>query len=101
MKVWRATRDRHGDKSTNTLVGEQGDVLLDHHAASPGDGFEETSSSSTVMFLPRDGIKVEDRDRITLDGNTYAVIGGRMWDEPHPVTGYRFSHYMVKVDTTT
>ena len=82
------------------MVGTIDHVLLDWRNPEPSVGFGETASTSLVMFLPRDAMRVENRDRIKYGGAIYAVVGGRLWDEPHPVTGHNFTHYAVRVEST-
>lgn len=99
VEVWRSTRDRFGDKASEEMVGTVEHVLLDWHRPQPSDGFQETATTDPVMFIPRDAaVQIQQRDRIKLDGTTYQVVGERMWDESHPVTGYNFSHYAVQVE---
>lgn len=96
-EVWRSTRDRFGDKATDALVGTIEHVLIDWRGFTPSDGFQETATLAPVMFVPKTDIRVQARDRIMLDGKTFAVLGV-MWDEPHPVTGYDFGYYALDVE---
>ncbi len=102
IEVWRSTRDRFGDKASEEKVGEIANVLLDWHTPQASGEFQETATQSPVMFIPRDAaVTVQQRDRIKLDGVTYAVVGQPMWRHDHPFTGFRFSHYQVQVEATT
>jgi hypothetical protein len=120
VEVWRVPdRDRHGD-GTPVKVGEIDHVVLQWGTTTglefePSNGFEETATLSTVMFVPKTGIRVRQRDRLKLirglpepipfvaghHVTTYQVVGGRAWDMHHPMTGYDFGYYMVAVEAVT
>lgn len=104
VTVHRAKRDRHGDKA-DTVIGTicgcvfQPSTGLSTLRYETGSGFEETAAIRTMLWAPRDAkIKLQDRDRVVLNGRKYRVIGDRAWDDDHPVTGTRFSHYAVEIE---
>lgn len=104
-----SAKDRHGDVTADSVVGtiehcvfqwaSAASVGLRFHAT---DQFQETSNLSAVIFCPRDAaVKLEPRDRFTLNGNTFQAVGDRAWDENNPATGHDFGYYMVQVEMTS
>jgi hypothetical protein len=108
VSVYRFDRDRFGDKVNDTHVGDIQHCVLQWTTASkaglrfhPNDTFQETSSTSLIIYAPRDAaVKIEGRDRVKVNGRTYQVIGNRAWDIDNPATGYNFGYYMVQVEVT-
>lgn len=106
ISVYRSGKDRFGDKTTEQLVGTIDNVVFQWaHATSvglrfhPTNNFQETWDVSAAMYIPRDAaVKVQDKDRIVMNGRTYQVVGDRAWDEDNPVTGYNFGYCMVQVE---
>lgn len=104
VTVYRSTKDRFGDTTDDTPIGTitgcifQPSTGLGSLRYQPTDGFQETAAITTVLWAPRNAaIKLQDKDRFSLDGRKYRVIGDRAWDSPHPATGTAFSHYAVEV----
>ncbi len=110
IDVYRKTTapDRFGDKEF-ALVGKIDNVVFQWASAAsvglrfkPTDKFQETSELSAVVFAPRNAaVKLQARDRIKFNGETYQVVGDRAWDETHPATGYDFSYYMMQVEVVS
>ena len=108
IEVFRnaTVKDRHGDPADGQpeRIGTidhcvlqwataQGEWLKAH----PAGTFQETSSLLPVIFAPRDAaIQLRERDRVKLNGDTYRIIGDRVWDEDHPMTGSNFGYYMIQ-----
>lgn len=99
ISVYRSTgKDRHGDNTAVQLVGTIDNVVVQWVSAAQVSGAGEVNSMTTVAFCPRDAdVLLDEDDRFKLNGDMYAVVGDRLWDEDHPVTGTDFGYYMVKV----
>lgn len=107
IEVFRSptTADRFGDKSF-VSIGTIDHVVIQWASASSSalrfhsaNAFQETSSISAVLFCPRDAaIKLQARDRITLNDRNFQVVGDPEWDGNNPVTGSAYSHYMMQVE---
>lgn len=99
IEVYRSTgKDRHGDNTAVQMVGTIDNVVLQWVSAAQVAGAGEVTSMTTVAFCPKDAaVLLNEDDRFKLNGDTYAVVGGRLWDEDHPVTGTNFGYYIVKV----
>jgi len=97
IEVYRASvRDRYGD-SEHQLVGTIDHVLVQWTSATAMDSGEEVEFMSTVVYCPRDSaIRLQEKDRFKLMGEWWAVIGDRVWDENHPVTGHNFGYYIMQ-----
>lgn len=105
VTVYRSTKDRFGDKSTDTPIGTitgcifQPSTGLSNLRYESGSGFEETATITTMLWAPRNAaVKLQGKDRITFEGRTFRVVGEKAWDSPHPVTGTAFSHYAVEIE---
>jgi len=100
VEVYRvANRDRYGDGSP-TLIGTISNVVFQWASADPLSRGQENEMMSTVIFCPRSAsVKLQARDRIRFDGETYQVIGDRSWDERNPATGHDFGYYMMQVES--
>lgn len=103
VTVYRTTKDRFGDKSNDTPIGTIDGCVLDHKVGvgqyTKGGGFAETAVLETLLWAPTTAeIKLQHRDRITMDGRKFQVSGDRLWDTAHPATGTRYSHYAVQVE---
>ncbi|CRZ17981.1 hypothetical protein [Mycolicibacterium neworleansense] len=98
--MYRAARDRHGDAESETLVGTIDHCILQPTRTTPtSSSWAETTELVTIVWAPRDAaIKLDDRDRITVNGNTYRVVGERMHDIEHPATGHSFGYYAVQIE---
>lgn len=100
IEVFRATlKDRHGEAVT-TRVGTISNVFIQWVTPDSNKGkFQETSTLTAVAFAPRQTeVQLQARDRFKLNGETFQVIGDRLWDENHPVTDYYFGYYMVQIE---
>jgi hypothetical protein len=104
VSVYRGAPDRFGDRD-GALIGTIDHCLLDqrtgigdqYHA---GGAFSDTAVTTGVLvWCPTTAdIKLQNRDRIIIDGLHYNCIGNRLWDGPSPITGMRFSHYAIQVE---
>lgn len=99
IEVYRDSgRDRHGDRVLQ-LVGEIKHVIFQWSTPDLVGEAQETDSSSLTVFCPRNAsLKLRAKDRFKFQGETYAVVGGRAWDERHPVTGSDYGYYTVEVE---
>jgi len=97
IEVYRAgSRDRYGDTELE-LVGTIDHVLVQWTSATAMDDAQEVEYMSTVVYCPRDAaIRLQEKDRFKLMGEWWAVIGDRVWDENHPVTGHNFGYYIMQ-----
>ena len=102
IEVYRYTgRNRHGE-GIEALVGTIDHVVFQWGSHTPMDMGEEMTSMSTVIFCPRDAaIRLQARDRFKLNGENYAVVGDRSWDENHPITGSNLGYYMMQVEVVS
>ncbi|MBS1696378.1 MAG: hypothetical protein JST91_29685 [Actinobacteria bacterium] len=97
--VYRSTRDRMGDKTSETLLATVDHVVYQPGVWNPTTGeFEESASQTSTLFFPR-GTDVRAKDRVVMDGRLYRVVG-TAWDEDHPSTGRSFAYFAVAVETT-
>lgn len=108
VEVFRASVDRFGDGELVSIGTIDNVVFQWASAASVGlrfhtdKDFQETSSLSAVMFIPRDAaVSPQSRDRIKFNGELYQVVGEHAWDENHPVTDHDFGYYMLQVEVTS
>lgn len=107
VQVWRHTKDRFGDKSSETMVGSINHVVFQFGSSSSrntgfrgSDGFQETFGLETYIYAPRDAaVKLQARDRLKVGNRTYQVVGDRGWDSDNPATGYDFGYYMMQVES--
>lgn len=100
ITVYRPTRDdRHGDVENDVLVGTIEHVVTQPVRVSPNEGFGETVEVIGILWCPRDSdIRLEDGDRVILNGNTYRCVGPRVHDEDHPGTGSHNPSYGIRVE---
>lgn len=100
VQVLRPSKDRFGD-TVSTLVGTITGCVLQPGIPDPTTGkFQETSENVSTLFAPRSAtLRVQARDRLVIDGRTYAVVGDRLFDHRHPATGRDFGYYSVRVET--
>lgn len=109
IDVYRHTKDRFGDKVSETFVGTLDNCVLQWASSAsvglrfhPSNDFEESFRLSAVIFCPRKApFKLEPRDRFKLNGKTYQVAGERAWDQDHPATGFNYGYYMSQVELVT
>ncbi|MCK8644401.1 hypothetical protein [Mycobacterium colombiense] len=104
VTVYRTTKDRFGDTTDDTPIGTisgcifQPSTGLSTLRYEASQDFQETASIQTMLWAPRNAdIKLQDKDRITLNGRKFRVVGDRAWDDNHPVTRTAFSHYAVEI----
>ena len=102
VQVYRGTADRHGDKDAMLVASIDGCVHqpstglnLEYH---PGQDFGETSSLTSILWVPNSA-DVRPRDRLKFNGGTYQVVGSAAWAGSHPVTGTRFSHKAIQLES--
>ncbi|UJL27011.1 hypothetical protein HZU38_18895 [Mycolicibacterium vanbaalenii] len=89
-EVYRPSRDRHGDTTTETHIGDIENCFLDPVSQRADDDYSENTSITTVLWYPA-GADIHQRDRIIIDGNTFRVVSVTL-NHPHPVTGYSFGY---------
>lgn len=97
--------DRFGDK-TFTSIGTIEHVVVQWASASSSalrfhssKNMEESASISAVLFCPRDAaIILQARDRVRMDDRLFQVVGDPEWRDDNPITGTRYSHYMMQVE---
>lgn len=107
IEVFRSAQgaDRFGDKEFAS-VGTIDRVLFQWASANSsalryhdGKGFEESFRLSAVVFCPRDAaIQLQPRDRIIFRGTLCQVVGDQEWNNNNPVTGSKYTHYMMQVE---
>jgi hypothetical protein len=99
LEVYRAqNRDRYGDSELQ-MIGTIEHVLVQWSSATSMTSAEEVEFMSTVVYCPRDAaIRLQEKDRFKLMGEWWAVIGDRVWDENHPVTGHNFGYYVMQAE---
>lgn len=97
IEVYRpGNKDRHGD-GDREFVGTIDHVVVRWTSPDLMDQAEETNFMSTTIFCPSDAaIRLEARDRFKLNGEWWAVVGNRSWDETHPMTGTNFGYYAMQ-----
>lgn len=107
IEVWRASkRDKFGD-ATMVKIGTIAHVFIQDGTYSglnfhrSDDDFAETAVMSTVAFIPKTTLRVQNRDRLKAGSRTYQVIGDRGGDYRHPMSGADLGYYMVAVEAAT
>ncbi|ORA17361.1 hypothetical protein BST14_08800 [Mycobacterium arosiense ATCC BAA-1401 = DSM 45069] len=86
------------DKDGLAYIGTVENVIIGGQSVQPARGNDargEYADTSGLIGLPRNGIKVQSGDRLVIDGIRYTVTGPRLWDAPHPTTGYNFRYYWI------
>jgi hypothetical protein len=99
IEVYRPEgRDRYGD-GTLKLVGTIDNVLVEWSSAASMTRAEEVEFMNTVVYCPRDAaVRLQAKDRFKLNDEWWAVIGDRVWDQNHPVTGHNFGYYVMQAE---
>jgi hypothetical protein len=88
------------DRDGLAYLGTVNNVIIGGQSVQPQNTNGEYADTSGLIGLPRNGIKVQNGDRLVIDGIKYAVAGPRLWDSPHPTTGTNFPYYWVSTAAT-
>jgi hypothetical protein len=103
VEVYRGGKaDRFGDIDATLVATITGCVHqpstglnLDYRL---GQDFGETSSLTSILWV-LNSADVRPRDRLKFNGGTYQVVGSAAWAGSHPVTGTRFSHKAIQLES--
>ncbi|RUP29750.1 MAG: hypothetical protein EKK51_18805 [Mycolicibacterium sp.] len=101
LSVYRGDTDKYGnaDKQLNGTI--QGVVSWGQYARNGEKMRAESASVSVELFVKR-GTDLKPRDRVVrADGQVFMVVGGSMWDQLHPMTGFDFGWTAYRLDAVT
>ncbi|BBZ67990.1 hypothetical protein MINS_34190 [Mycolicibacterium insubricum] len=100
LTVTRGATDRFGNREntgTHEVVG-----VIAWHGFTRATGQRAESASGAPELYVKAGTDLRARDRITrASGQVFAVVGGPMWDGPHPITGNTPKNVAYQLEAVT
>lgn len=89
LSVARGSTDKKANRettSTHTITG-----VIGWGTWSPNRGERAESAKGDAELYVAKGVDLRTRDRVTRSsGQTFAVVAGPLWDQPHPMSGRHY-----------
>lgn len=100
LTVYRGDTDKYGNPHKTEHGTVQGVLSWGTtHATTPTGGRGESASTGAELWVTTD-TDVSARDRIQRQsGETFRVVGGAQWDQPHPLTSRRFGWVVYQLES--
>lgn len=101
LTVYRGDTDKYGNANKQEHGTVQGVLAWGTtNPSEPPGGRGENASTGAELYVPKDA-DLKARDRVErANGDSYRVVGGAQWDQPHPVTGRQFGWAVYRVESS-
>ena len=99
LTVLRGDTDKMGNPNKQVVGTVQGVLSWGTTSpATPVGGRGEHASADAELFVAK-GTDLKARDRVQrANGDTYRVVGGAQWDQPHPLSGRDFARTAYRLE---
>lgn len=100
LTVYRGDTDKYGNPTKQEHGTVQGVLVWGTTQPSTPVGERGESASTGAELYVAKGTDLRAKDRVKrANGDTYRVIGGAQWDQPHPVTGRDFGWQVFRLES--
>lgn len=100
LTVHRGATDKMGNRETASTHTISGVIGWGSWSRSRQERAESTTGDAELYTAK--GTDLRPRDRVTrTSGQTFAVVAGPLWDQPHPLTGHDYGWSVFTLEAVT